>query len=215
MLRLTIEQVIFVVDDDEAVRDSLTVLLGAHGYTVQGFESADAFLQGLQPGRRGCALVDVHMPGMSGLELQARLRERGLALPVIMITGFAEVPIAVRAMKAGAVDFIEKPFEDDVIMAAVERALAIDRARQQDGNVAADQLARIDRLTAREREVFELLSVGEPNKVVANRLKISPRTVEVHRARIMEKLEARSLSDLVRLAIAAGAMSESRNRGEH
>lgn len=197
------EQVVSVVDDDVAVRDSLTMLLEAHGMTVRSFESAQAFLAALSPGRQGCALVDVRMPGMTGLELQATLKERDIALPLIFMTGFAEVPVAVQAMKAGAVDFIEKPFEDDIIVAAVERALAIDRASGSAG--ATDALAKIERLTDREREVFDLLAVGEPNKIVAQKLQISPRTVEVHRARIMEKIEARSLSDLVRLAIAAGS----------
>lgn len=197
------EQIVFVVDDDPAVRDSLTVLLGAHGHATLSFESAGAFLASLPAGRHGCALVDIHMPGMSGLELQVALRERGVALPLIMMTGFAEVPIAVRAMKAGAVDFIEKPFDEDVIVAAVERALAIDRDSRQ-GAAAPGLTERLGRLTAREREVFDLLSLGEPNKVVAQKLQISPRTVEVHRARVMEKLEARSLSDLVRIAIATG-----------
>ena len=199
------EQTVFIIDDDAPVRDSLMMMLEAHGMAVQGFESAAAFLETLQGGRHGCALVDVRMPGMTGLELQAALKARGIALPLILMTGFAEVPIAVQAMKAGAVDFIEKPFDDDIIVAAVERALAIDRASRPALGGAADALAKIERLTEREREVFDLLALGEANKTVAQKLQISPRTVEVHRARIMEKIEARSLSDLVRLAIAAGS----------
>lgn len=203
------EQVVFIIDDDAAVRDSLAMLLEAHGLAVQGFASAASFLEQLSAGQRGCALVDVRMPGMSGLELQTALKNRAIVLPLIVMTGFAEVPVAVQAMKAGAVDFIEKPFEDDIIVAAVERALSIDRARGPAAAGSADALARIARLTEREREVFELLALGEANKVVAQKLQISPRTVEVHRARIMEKIEARGLSDLVRLAIAAGG------RGAH
>lgn len=199
------EEVVFVVDDDAAVRDSLTMLLEAHGMTVQGFASGAAFLEGLSVGSHGCALVDVRMPGMSGLELQAALKDRGVALPLIVMTGFAQVPTAVQAMKAGAVDFIEKPFDDDVIIAAVARALSIDRASRPNIASANDALDKLERLTEREREVFDLLALGEPNKVVAQKLQISPRTVEVHRARIMEKIEARSLSDLVRLAITASS----------
>ncbi len=144
------------------------------------------------------------MPGIDGLELQERLRAAGIGLPVIVVTGHGDVPLAVRAMKAGAVDFVEKPFSERTILAAVDRALEFARQRRHVDIEAAAAQARLAPLTAREREVFGLLAVGRPNKVIAHELAISPRTVEIHRARIMEKTRARSLSELVRLAIAAG-----------
>ncbi len=195
---------IFVVDDDEAVRDSLRALLGSAGLTVEAYASGREFLEGYAPHRRGCLLLDVRLPDMSGLELQRTLAAQEVGLAVIMITGHGDVPMAVNAMKAGAVDFIEKPYRDDTILGCIERARDLDQsARSRDGSTT-DAAARIALLTAREREVLDHLIIGRPNKVIAHELGISARTVEVHRARVMEKMQADSLSHLVRMALAAG-----------
>jgi two-component system response regulator FixJ len=165
-------------------------------------------LKNLDPRGRGCVLIDVHMPGMDGLQLQARLAEIDDKLPVIVMTGFGQVPTAVKAMKAGAVDFIEKPFEEGPMLDAVRRALIGQENAIRAESRRAEQRARLARLTARERDVFQRLAEGKPNKIIAHELVISPRTVEIHRARVMEKLEAGSLSDLVRCAVACGVISE-------
>jgi two-component system response regulator FixJ len=192
-----------VVDDDEAVRDSLSVLLEAKGYAVRSFGSALEFLAAAPSLPSGCLIADVRMPEMDGLELQRQLRARAVELPTIVITGHAEVPLAVRAMKAGAVDFIEKPFAPEAILDSLEGALsrlASPRGRDQ-ATAAAGKLAA---LSPRERQVLEGLLAGLPNKSIAYDLAISPRTVEVHRARVMDKTGVKSLSELVRLALAAG-----------
>ncbi|MGH6894172.1 MAG: response regulator transcription factor [Dongiaceae bacterium] len=200
---MTTDPTVFVVDDDAAIRDSLTLLLEGHGFMVECFESGQDFLDRIGPDRRGCALIDVQMPGMGGLDVQQRLSQTMIALPVVIITGHAEVPIAVKAMKAGALDFIEKPFEADVLLAAIRRGFAAAAARRPIAVERQAARAKIDRLTSREQEVFHRLAAGKPNKIIAFELGISPRTVEVHRARVMEKLDARSLSEIVRLALAA------------
>jgi two-component system response regulator FixJ len=205
---MTPDPTVFVVDDDEAVRESLSALLLAHGFRVETFASGGDFLKNLDPRGRGCVLIDVHMPGMDGLQLQARLAEIDDKLPVIVMTGFGQVPIAVKAMKAGAVDFIEKPFEEGPMLDAVRRALIGQENAIRAESRRAEQRARLARLTARERDVFQRLAEGKPNKIIAHELVISPRTVEIHRARVMEKLEAGSLSDLVRCAVACGVISE-------
>jgi two-component system response regulator FixJ len=195
---------VYIIDDDEAVRDSLSVQLEASGYDVASFASAVPFLEiarGLQP---GCVISDVQMPDMDGMELQQRLNDMKLDFPVVIVTGHADVALAVRAMKAGAVDFIEKPFEEKAILDCLRNAqsrFAAQRASAQAGATAREKLAS---LTPREREVFDEMVRGKQNKMIAYDLEISPRTVEVHRARVLEKLEARSLSELVRLALAAG-----------
>ena len=194
---------IFVVDDDEAVRDSLKILLETEGYRATGFESAVAFLDGWREGMRGCLLADVRMPDMTGLELQEVVIERRLGLPVIIITGHGDVPMAVRAMKAGAVDFIEKPFSDTTILDSVRRAMEASAHAGAAQGASVEALQRLESLTPRERQVLECLVRGRPNKVIAYELDISPRTVEIHRARVMEKMQAESLSHLVRLALAA------------
>jgi len=194
---------VHVVDDDDAIRDSLSVLLSAAGFEVAAYPSAEAFLTAPTHGP-GCVLIDVRMPGMGGLELQEELARRGRRIPVILMTGHADVPVAVKAMKAGAVDFVEKPFEEEAMLAAIRRAfsLGLEAARAEaEGNQIGSRLAQ---LTPREREVLEALVAGKPNKIIAYDLSISPRTVEIHRARVMEKMEARTLSDLVRMAISAG-----------
>ena len=195
---------VYIVDDDADVRDSLCALLDSAGFVVTQFDSADAFLAAYDEQPVCCLVTDIRMPGMDGLALQEKLIERGARIPIIIMTGHADVPLAVRAMKAGAVDFLEKPFNDDRLVACVKKALEIsekERADESKATAAAESLAL---LTERERDVLLLLVAGHPNKVVAHKLDISPRTVEVHRGRLMEKTKARNLADLVRLALAAG-----------
>lgn len=200
---MKIEGPVYVVDDDDAVRDSLTMLLEAAGLRVEAFATGAEVLVRCRDERPDCVITDVRMPGMDGLQLQQRLAQLHAQLPVIVITGHGDVPLAVRAMKAGAVDFIEKPFSDEVILASIEAA-ARGRRGAGSGAIAGEFADRLARLTARERDVFHQLIVGHPNKVVAFNLGISARTVEIHRARVMEKLEVRSLPELVRQAIEAG-----------
>jgi two-component system response regulator FixJ len=198
------DETVFVVDDDAGARDSLCALLESAGVASEAHESARGFLAAYQPGRAGCLIADIRMPDMDGLELQEELNRRNAGLPVIVVTGHADVPLAVRAMKAGAVDLIEKPYDDDLLLATVRRALAQALSAREQAAAADSAKTRIANLSARERQVLELLVAGQPNKIIAFELDISPRTVEIHRAHVMEKMEARSLSDLVRAAIAAG-----------
>jgi two-component system response regulator FixJ len=192
-------RLIYVVDDDEAVRHSLGLLLQSAGHKVELFEAAGDALAAINSRRPTCIVTDIRMPEIDGLEFQRRLNESRVDIPVIVITGHADVPLAVRAMKAGAIDFIEKPFSDDLILASIDSAMS--KAR----DVADPEIGkRLDSLTPREREVLELLVVGHPNKVIAFRLDISARTVENHRARVMEKMQVSSLSELVRVTIRAG-----------
>jgi two-component system response regulator FixJ len=195
--------IVHIVDDDEAVRDSLEILLEAAGFQIFAYPSGDAFLEKMPATPEGCLLIDVRMPGRGGLDVQEELRARNIMLPVIIITGHGDVPLAVRAMKGGAVDFVEKPFSDDLIIGSVRRALDISASLRRHDAAAAGIAARLALLTQRERQVLEKLVVGQPNKVIAYELSISPRTVEIHRARVMEKMQARSLSELVRMALAA------------
>jgi two-component system, LuxR family, response regulator FixJ len=195
---------VYVIDDDEAVRESLSLLLESRALPVQTFASAPEFLAVAPSVPPGCVVTDLSMPGMDGLQLLQRLREHNLRLPVIVMTGHGEVSLAVQALKAGAIDFIEKPFPGAALFDAVETALqAIEDTRQNDA--ASRQITeRFASLTKREREVLEGVIAGKPNKIVAYELGISQRTVENHRAGVMEKMHARSLSALVRMAIAAG-----------
>lgn len=187
-----------VIDDDPAVRDSLCALLGASGFAPAGWPSAHAFLDALPVPLPDCLIVDVRMPGMSGLDLLQALGTRGLRVPVIVVTGHADVRLAVRAMKLGAADFIEKPFRPPELLATVRAALS------GGIGVGTDAGARFAALTAREAQVLRLLAAGETNKAVARLLGLSPRTVETHRAHIMTKLGVRSLSQVVRLALETG-----------
>jgi two-component system response regulator FixJ len=198
------DRYVYIVDDDDAVRDSLSVLLEAIGHRVRTFGVAKDFLDAAPTLPIGCLVADIRMPGMDGLELQRALNERALQFPVIVITGHGDVPLAVRAMKAGALDFIEKPFATTTILASVEAALSRIESLEQHDPVAEAALAKLDLLSPREREVLEGLLAGLPNKTIAYDLAISPRTVEIHRARVMDKMGARSLSELIRLALAAG-----------
>lgn len=195
------EPTIFIVDDYAAVRDSLSLLLGLKGYAIRSFASAEDFLSACQPEWHGCLLLDIRMLGMSGLELQQQLLARQINLPVIFITGHGDVAAARAALKTGAVDFLEKPLDDLALIAAIGDALA--RSAHQCGETAAARqlLERLSRLSAREREVMEKVALGEPNREIARQLGISPRTVEIYKARMMEKMQARSLPELIRLVL--------------
>jgi two-component system response regulator FixJ len=194
-----------VVDDELAVRRSLSLLLRAAGYEVQTFESGEAFLAAAEAELPlGCVLLDLRMPGVSGLEVQRAMTERRLAHPVVLITAHGDVPVAVQAMKAGACDFIEKPFSGEEILRAVEAALDRCRAAEDEAREAEEAEARIAVLSPRENDVLQGLVAGRQNKVIAQDLGISPRTVEIHRANLMTKLGARSLPEVVRVALSAG-----------
>ncbi|HEU4485981.1 MAG TPA: response regulator FixJ [Povalibacter sp.] len=195
---------IFVVDDDSAVRDALKLLLRSVGQAVETFGSGQEFIDAYTEDRPGCLVLDIRMPGMSGLELQQKLNERHSILPIIFITGHGDVPMAVEAMQAGAVDFIQKPFRDQDLIDRINQAL------EKDGNNRAalgernDIRRRLETLTPREREVLDLVVHGKANKVIAGDLKLSQRTVEIHRARVMEKMQASSLAHLVRMVLEVG-----------
>jgi len=197
---MTGDATIFILDDDDAVRDSLRMLIESAGYKAEAFASCREFLARPPFPPRACLLLDVHMPEMSGLQLQDEMARRDFKLPVIVMTGQADVPIAVRAMKAGARDFIEKPFSDEVILDSIRNAMASPAKTAGDPVI----VKRIAELTPREHDVMLQMVTGNPNKVTAYNLGISPRTVEIHRARVMEKMAARSLSELVRMALAVG-----------
>jgi len=191
---------VFLVDDDEAVRDALSIYLEGMGFTVRTFASAEAFLQGLGGLGYGVLVLDQRMAGMSGLELQSELNERGVQLPTIFITGHGDVPMSVKAMKAGAADFLEKPFRNSDLLASIEQLLVQDAARMEEIRLQARLTAKHNRLTPREKQVMECIVRGMSNKNIAELLKVSIRTVEVHRRRVMEKMDAASLPDLVRMA---------------
>jgi two-component system response regulator FixJ len=195
---------IYIVDDDRAVRASLLALFEANGYTSHIFSSAQEFLAAAASLHSGCLIADIRMPGMDGLEMQQRLIDRGLPFPFIVITGHGDVPLAVRAMKAGALDFIEKPFAADTILDRVKNALNRLGVLSQVDQLAATATARLKGLSPREREVLDELIAGLSNKSIGYELGISPRTVEIHRARVMEKMGVHSLSELVRMGLAAG-----------
>ena len=198
------EWVVHVVDDDLAVRQSLSFLLASDGLPVRLYESATAFLDSVKEAAGGCIVTDVRMPGIDGVEFLRHLKARGFALPVIVMTGHADVPLAGEAMKDGAVDFLEKPFDDDLLLGAVRAALdRQERSARQDAQ-AVEVQARVQSLSERERQVLDGLVAGKANKVIAYDLGISPRTVEIYRANVMSKMQAGSLSELVRMALLAG-----------
>lgn len=194
--------VVHVVDDEEAVRKSLAFLLTMAGFTVRVHASASSFLELAQGLGNACLVTDMRMPDMSGVELLERLKARGDAVPTIVITGQGDVPTAVAAMKTGAVDFIEKPFEDQILIDAIKRAASRLQGPDEAVSDIGSLKSRLDNLSERERQVLSAVVAGLPNKTVAYDLGISPRTVEVHRANIMAKMQARSLPELVRMAIA-------------
>jgi FixJ family two-component response regulator len=194
---------VYVVDDDPAMRSSLRWLIESVGLTVRTCSSAQEFLRTYEPTDPGCLVLDVRMPGMSGLDLQAELAARKIKIPILIITGYAEVPLAVRAMKAGAFDFIEKPFSDQTLLDRIRAAVAHDDVVRRRQAARAQVEARLRLLTAREREVLNRVVTGKSNKVIAADLQLSTKTVEVHRAHVMEKLKADNLADLIRLSLLA------------
>ncbi|MGE5165758.1 MAG: response regulator FixJ [Sphingobacteriales bacterium] len=203
------DQFVYVIDDDDAVRESLEFLLKTANIKVQGFDSAKSFLEMLPQIKSGCIVTDVRMPDVTGIDLLRRVKELGLDIPVIVITGHGDIALAVEAMKVGAIDFLEKPFDDELILTSVRSALDKDaRGARQKAELAEihDKLAG---LSNREQQVLEGLVAGKANKVIAYDLGISPRTVEIYRANLMTKMDANSLSDLVRMAMTAGIFEAS------
>lgn len=199
---MTHETTVFIVDDDQEVRDALQLLMESVGLKVEAYSSAQGFLGQFDPDRPGCMILDVRMPGMSGLDLQAKLAQERLHPPIVIITGHGDVPMAVRAVQAGAVDFIQKPFNDQALLDCVHRALSRDAEQRGEASRLQDIQDRFDRLTPREQEVLHLVIAGKRNKVIAAELGISQSTVEAHRAKVMEKMEASTLSDLMRMVLA-------------
>ena len=194
-------RMVFIVDDDDAVRDSLSFLMKSIGIESRGFASATEFLEFYDNKIAGCLVLDIRMPGMSGLELQDQLNEINAILPIIFITGHGDVPMAVEALKKGALDFIQKPFRDQDLIDRINHALDQDHDSRNILSEKREILDRMDQLTNREKEVMELVVQGNPNKIIAADLDVSQRTVEIHRARVMEKMRARSLAQLVRMSI--------------
>lgn len=208
---MSTEATVYVVDDDDAARDSLAFLLKSAKLPVVTFESGDAFLAKLPKGGGGCVITDIRMPGINGIELLKRLRKTPNPPSVIVITGHGDVPLAVEAMKYGAADFLEKPFDDEAMLAAIRMALARRDADDRKDAERSEVLDKLATLSTRERQVLDGLVTGLPNKSIAYDLKISPRTVEIYRANAMTKMGARSLSDLVRMALIAGLTSPAEN----
>lgn len=194
-------QLVHVVDDDEAIRQSIEFLLQSVGMPCRTYTSATALLDAIDALEPGCIVTDVRMPGISGLELVQRLKQLGAPHPIIVMTGHADVPLAVQAMKAGVVDFLEKPVEEETLLSAIRSALARNSGTAGQDAEKAELMGRIAQLTPRERDVFEAIVAGDSNKAAAQRLGISPRTVEIYRANVMAKMEAKSLSHLVRMAL--------------
>jgi FixJ family two-component response regulator len=192
---------VFLIDDDAGVRDSLSLLLSLKNISTQPFASADSFLETYTPERSGCVLTDLRMPGMTGLELQTAMRERHIELPIVVFTAHGDVATARAALKNGAFDFLEKPVDEEMLLDVLRNALRVDRERRSAATERSTSGQRRDRLTEREREILKLLTVGHSNREIAAQLGISPRTVEVHKARIMEKLECRSLAELIRINV--------------
>lgn len=197
------EPVVFLVDDDEAICRSLGLLIEDIGLKPQAFTSAQDFLNAYDPAQPGCLVLDVRMSGMSGLELQTRLNELGIRIPTVIMTGHGDVPMAVEAMKAGALDFVEKPFRDQVMLDSIQKAVAVDRRNREADRQRADFRSKLKELTQREQQVMDLLVAGKANKVIAYELGISQKTVDFHRSNILSKLGVNSVVDLVRLAYRA------------
>jgi two-component system, LuxR family, response regulator FixJ len=194
---------VFIVDDDEAIRHAMELLMRSVGQSCETFHSADAFLESYSDDREGCLVLDIRMPGLGGFELQAKMTELGSTLPIIFITGHGDVPMAVEAMQNGAFDFIQKPFRDQDLLDRIGLAMRADRTKRADQQKRTDFVARLLKLTRRERQVMDLVVTGKPNKIIAFELGVSQRTVEIHRARVMEKMQATSLADLVRMSLEA------------
>jgi FixJ family two-component response regulator len=200
----TVHQQIFIVDDDDAQRDSLVFLLESHGHPVKAFSGARDFLAAWDGNSAGCLLLDVRMPGMSGLELFEELARRRSALPIILITGHGDVAMAVAALKKGAADFIEKPFSSEEMLKIVNHCLTRESEEREHRHAQADTAQRLAQLTKREHEVLDLIIEGKLNKQIADVLDISIKTVEVHRARVMEKMKVSTLASLIRRVVSAG-----------
>ncbi len=192
-----------IIDDDDALRDALLVLVTAAGWHADGYASAEAFLASLDGERAGCALIDVRLPGMDGMELFRKLADLAPGFPVVILTGHGDVPMAVEALKAGAVDFIEKPFDPDRLLSSLRQALNRDVAIRESKSALEEFQGLVDKLTPRECEVMDFMVLGQSNKMIAAKLGISPRTVEIYRARVMDKMQVRSLAELVRLTLQA------------
>ena len=194
---------VFIVDDDQAIRHAMALLMRSVGLDYEIYHSADDFLAVFSDDKPGCLVLDIRMPGLGGLELQDKLIEKGSSLPIIFITGHGDVPMAVEAMQKGAVDFIQKPFRDQELLDRIGEALKTDQERRTEREEHAEVRSLFNKLTKREREVLDLVVTGKSNKVIAYELGVSQRTVEIHRAKVMEKMQARSLADLVRMHMAA------------
>ena len=207
------EPIVYVIDDDDAVRQSLEFLLKTAGVSVRGFDSAKAFLDVLPAIKSGCVITDVRMPDITGIDLLRRLKEKEVDVPVIVITGHGDISLAVEAMKIGAIDFLEKPFDDDLLLAAVRAALNTEAGAARHKAELAEIHDKLAALSNRERQVLEGLVAGKANKVIAFDLGISPRTVEIYRANLMTKMSANSLSDLVRMAMTAGILENGTKGG--
>jgi FixJ family two-component response regulator len=203
-----LDPTVFVVDDDPAMRASLSWLLESVGLSVVTCSTARSFLDTYKPEQPGCLLLDVRMPDMGGLDLQAELSSRNISLPIVIITGYAEVPMAVRAMKGGAFDFIEKPFSDETLLQRIRSAIALDAETRQIDFQRSSIETRIGHLTPRERDVLERVIVGKSNKMIASELQLSTKTVEAHRAHVMEKMQAESLAELIRLSLFVSGTDE-------
>jgi FixJ family two-component response regulator len=202
---------VFLVDDDAAVRDALTLFLDAAGLPVAGYPTAEAFFDIYKPEMPGCLVLDIRMPGMSGLEAQETLSIRKIGLPIIFISGHGDVPSSVKALKSGALDFLEKPFKNEQLLDRIREALAIDARRREEHVQKSAFRERCERLTPREAEVMKLMVVGKSNKQIAAKLGLSHRTVEIHRARVMEKMEVESLPDLVMKAVTFAHIGQTEN----
>lgn len=205
---MTTKGMVYVIDDDDAMRDSLNFLLDSSGYSVTLFDDAQRFLEALPGLAFGCIVSDVRMPGIDGIELLKRMKAQHSPFPILIMTGHGDVPLAVEAMKLGAVDFLEKPFEDDRLIAMIETAIRQAQPAAKSEAIAQDLAARVASLSPRERQVMEGLVAGLSNKLIAREYDISPRTIEVYRANVMTKMQASSLSELVRLAMRAGMLND-------
>ncbi|MEX2475723.1 response regulator FixJ [Marinobacter sp.] len=205
-----IQQTVYVVEDDEAVRDSLELLLKSDGKSVKPYENATAFLRDYSEKMAGCIVLDIRMPGMDGMELQKKLNDKHSILPIIFVTGHGDVPMAVDAMKEGAVDFIQKPYREEALLEKIEAALEQDREQRKSLDEKQEIIKRIKSLTPREHEIMDRMIAGQANKVIAIELEISQRTVEIHRSRVMHKMGTHSLAHLVRMVLSVKDLIDAR-----